>query len=83
MPTKIKSKKKAKGDLRIMRSKNNCGIRAIDEARMVKIVSETTLFLGEYLSMDSDLFVSRNGKVKIYSIPAQGIIRIDIKINEY
>ncbi|MBA7560991.1 hypothetical protein ES695_07335 [Candidatus Atribacteria bacterium 1244-E10-H5-B2] len=66
-----------------MRLKNNCGIRAIDEARMVKIVSETTLFLGEYLSMDSDLFVSRNGKVKIYSIPAQGIIRIDIKINEY
>lgn len=66
-----------------MRSGNNCGIRAIDEARIVKIIKEAMLFLEKYLGMNSDLFLSKNGKVKIYSIPDQEIVRIDIKINEY
>ena len=66
-----------------MRSGNNCGIRAIDEARAVKIIREAMLLLGEYLNTDSDLSLSKNGKLKIYSIPDQEIIRIDIKINEY
>lgn len=66
-----------------MRLKNNCGIKAIDEARMIKIIKEAMLFLEEYLSISSDLFISKNGKIKIYAIPAQEIIRIDIKENEY
>ena len=66
-----------------MRLKNHCGIKAIDEARMIKIIKEVMLFLEEYLSISSDLFISKNGKVKIYRIPAQEIIRIDVKENEY
>ena len=65
-----------------MRLKNNCGIRAIDEARMVRITKEVILDLEEYLTMRSDLFISKNGKVKIYRIPGK-MIRIDIKESEY
>jgi len=65
-----------------MRLKNYCGIKAIDKARMVKIVKEVMLGIEEYLDMRSDLFISKNGKIKIYRIPGE-MIRIDIQEGEY
>lgn len=65
-----------------MRFKNYGKIRAVDDAKMVRITKEVILDLEEYLTMRSDLFISKNGKVKIYRISGE-IIRIDIKESEY
>lgn len=62
--------------------RNYCKIRVVDDAKMVRITKEVILDLEEYLTMKSDLFISKNGKVKIYRIPGE-IIRIDIKESEY